>query len=103
MRTAAGVPVGPVQDLAAALADPLTAERRLVADAEPGRLPGLQQLHLPLDRAREAPRRQAPAVGEHTVEVLSSIGLSDAEIAEATGRAPSPLLSSSTADRGATT
>ncbi len=77
---AAGVPAGPVHDLAAALADPLTKERGLVADAEPGRIPGLQQLHLPMDSDRSAPLRQPPAVGEHTAEVLAELGYSAEEI-----------------------
>ncbi|MGQ0631294.1 MAG: CaiB/BaiF CoA transferase family protein [Sporichthyaceae bacterium] len=78
---AAGVPAGPVHDLAAALADPLTAERALLADAEPGRIPGLKQLHLPMDVARAAPLRQPPAVGEHSAEILTEAGYSAADIA----------------------
>ena len=30
---------------------------------------------------RPAPRRQAPAVGEHTVEIMKEVGFSDSEIA----------------------
>jgi len=71
---AAGVPAGPVHDLAAALADPLTLERGLIAPAEPGRIPGLQQLRLPIDTDHDAPLRQPPALGEHTAEVLAEIG-----------------------------
>jgi crotonobetainyl-CoA:carnitine CoA-transferase CaiB-like acyl-CoA transferase len=77
---AAGVPAGPVQDLGAAVAHPLTVERGLIAASEPGRVDGLQQLHLPMDRGRTAPRRQAPAVGEHTEQVLREAGLSEVEI-----------------------
>lgn len=73
----AGIPAGPVNDLAQALAHPLTTERRLIAAAEPGRVDGLQQVHLPIDLTRSAPRRQAPAVGEHTEEVLQEAGFPD--------------------------
>lgn len=77
----AGVPAGPVQDLGAALADPLTAERGLLAASEPGRVPGLQQMHLPMDRARSAPRAHPPGLGEHTEQVLRELGLSQEQIA----------------------
>ena len=77
----AGIPAGPVNDLGQAVAHPLTRERRLIAPADPGRVDGLQQMHLPIDLARSAPRRQAPAVGEHTAEVLREAGLSDDDIA----------------------
>ncbi|WP_211210865.1 CaiB/BaiF CoA transferase family protein [Sporichthya polymorpha] len=81
---AAGVPAGPVHDLAAALADPLTKERGLLASAEPGRIPDLQQLHLPMDNERSAPLRQPPVVGEHTDEVLAEAGFSADDIAKIT-------------------
>jgi crotonobetainyl-CoA:carnitine CoA-transferase CaiB-like acyl-CoA transferase len=80
----AGVPASPVHDLAAALDDPLTKERALLAPADPGRIPDLQQLHLPMDREREAPLRQPPAVGEHTEAVLLEAGYSADEIAAIT-------------------
>ncbi|WP_200945099.1 CaiB/BaiF CoA transferase family protein [Nocardioides sp. Root1257] len=78
----AGIPAGPVNDLAQAIAHPLTNERRLIAPAEPGRVDGLQQMHLPMDLARSAPRRQAPAVGEHTAEVLREAGLTEDDVAQ---------------------
>ncbi|MGQ0626261.1 MAG: CaiB/BaiF CoA transferase family protein [Sporichthyaceae bacterium] len=77
---AAGVPAGPVQDLAAALADPLTVERALLAEADPGRITGLKQLRLPMDGARAAPLRQPPAVGEHSRQILAEAGCSPEQI-----------------------
>ena len=82
----AGVPAGPVQDLGAAVRHPITVERGLVAPAEDGRIPGLQQVHLPMDRHRSAPRRPAPAVGEHTEAALREAGLDEQQISRASGR-----------------
>lgn len=79
--SAAGVPVGPVHDLGEALAHPLTQERKLIAPAAGGRIADLMQIHLPMDRERSAPRRQAPAVGEHTESVLAEAGFTPDEVA----------------------
>lgn len=84
----AGVPAGPVQDLGTAVRHPLTVERGLVAAAEDGRIPGLQQVHLPMDRHRSAPRRQAPAVGEHTEAALREAGLDEQQIRRVLGQSP---------------
>ncbi|MEV7085386.1 CoA transferase [Streptomyces sp. NPDC093085] len=77
---AAGVPVAPVQSLAAALAHPVTAERGIVRDAAEGRIPGLRQLRLPFDTGAACAVRQPPALGEHTEEILTEAGLSPREI-----------------------
>lgn len=77
---AAGVPAGPVNDLAAALAHPVTAERGLVRDAEGARIDGLKQLRLPIDPDGVCAVREPPAVGEHTADVLAEAGLSPDEI-----------------------
>jgi crotonobetainyl-CoA:carnitine CoA-transferase CaiB-like acyl-CoA transferase len=83
--SAAGVPAGPVQDLAEALAHPVTQERGLVRDAEAPdgslRIAGLKQLRLPLDTSGVCPMREPPAVGQHTAEVLAEAGLSPDAIA----------------------
>jgi crotonobetainyl-CoA:carnitine CoA-transferase CaiB-like acyl-CoA transferase len=80
-----GVPVGPVNDLGEALAHPVTQERALVRDAEPIdealRVPGLRQLRLPIDTEGVCPMREPPAVGQHTVEVLTEAGLLPDQIA----------------------
>lgn len=77
---AAGVPAGPVNDLAAALAHPVTAERRVVRDALAGRIPGLKQVRLPIDEDGHCHMTQPPALGTHTEEVLAEAGLTTTEI-----------------------
>ncbi|MET7336954.1 CoA transferase [Nonomuraea sp. NPDC005650] len=94
--TAAGVPAGPVNDLAAALAHPVTAERGIVRDALDGRIPGLKQIRLPIDEHARCAMRQPPALGAHTEEVLAEAGLSAAEI----GRLVAPTVMERTARQG---
>lgn len=77
----AGIPAGPVNDLAEALAHPLTTERDLIAPVNAARIADLRQILLPMDRERSARRREAPTVGEHTETVLTEAGLSPEEIA----------------------
>ena len=77
---AAGVPAGPVNDLAGALAHPLTAERAIVRDAAPGRIPALKQVRLPIDTGGRCTMSQPPALGEHTAEILAEAGFSAEEI-----------------------
>lgn len=79
----AGIPASPVQGLGDALASVIGQERNLVQPAEPGRIPGLELIHLPIDRDRRAPRRQPPRAGEHTNEILAELGLGDGPIEEA--------------------
>jgi crotonobetainyl-CoA:carnitine CoA-transferase CaiB-like acyl-CoA transferase len=77
---AAGVPCGPVNDLAAALAHPVTAERRMVREVASERFPGFRQLRLPIDTAGECAMREPPALGQHTAAVLAEAGLTPDEI-----------------------
>ena len=78
----AGVPVGPVNDLREALAEPVVAERGLlvVPLGQEGGLPGVR---LPVDD--DPVHRPSPALGEHTVSVLSELGLTPAEISDLNG------------------
>ncbi len=76
----AGVPAGPVNDLAAALHHPVTAERRLVREVDSARHPGLQQLRLPIDTGNDCDMREPPALGEDTATVLTEAGLTADEI-----------------------
>jgi crotonobetainyl-CoA:carnitine CoA-transferase CaiB-like acyl-CoA transferase len=71
------VPAAPVNDLSQALDNPFVAERVRVADYGPVRM-----LAGPVvDRAVEAPREPAPALGADTDAVLRDCGFSAAEIA----------------------
>jgi crotonobetainyl-CoA:carnitine CoA-transferase CaiB-like acyl-CoA transferase len=81
---AAGVPSAPVNDVAAALADPQTVARDAVVSVEHPRFGEVRQVASPL-RLSEAdpPLRHAPARGEHTRELLRSLcGYSDARLDE---------------------
>jgi crotonobetainyl-CoA:carnitine CoA-transferase CaiB-like acyl-CoA transferase len=69
---AAGVPVSPVNDLASALADPLTVERGVLTTSDAH--PAVPQLRTPLDDGT-CPLRVPPRLGEHTREVLLGAGV----------------------------
>lgn len=80
-----GATVGPIYNIADAMADPHFAEREIIVDvddAEFGTLP----MHDIVPRLSATPgvwRRPAPGIGEHTREVLVEAGLDEAAIAEA--------------------
>jgi crotonobetainyl-CoA:carnitine CoA-transferase CaiB-like acyl-CoA transferase len=70
----AGVPSGPVNDVAAALDDPQAHARRAIVEYEHPRFGTVRQAATPLRVGpdRRAPRR-APERGEHTAEVLAEV------------------------------
>lgn len=83
---AAGVPCSVVQDLAVLPSDPHIAAVGLVQEvahpAGPVRVVGSPYR---LDRGRPRVRRAPPLLGQHTAEVLTALGLSDAQVEEVTG------------------
>ena len=79
---AAGVPCGPVNDIAGAVADPQTLARDLIAESEHRVLGTVRQIRSPLRvDGRLTELRPAPGRGEHTREVLvGRCGYADAEV-----------------------
>ena len=79
---AAGVPAGPVHDMGAALSHAQTLARGMVVDIEHPEAGATRTLGCPLHFSATPTRidRPAPRLGEHTREVLSECGYSDAEI-----------------------
>ena len=79
---AAGVPCGPVNDIAGAVSDPQTLARDLIAETEHPVLGTVRQIRSPLRvDGRLTELRPAPKRGEHTREVLvARCDYSDAEV-----------------------
>lgn len=67
--TAAGVPCAPVNGVAEALADPQVTARGLVVAVD-----GYRCVRGPLPTAAPPPARGAPALGQHTEDVLRDLG-----------------------------
>jgi crotonobetainyl-CoA:carnitine CoA-transferase CaiB-like acyl-CoA transferase len=81
---AAGVPAGPINDVAEALAAPHARGRDMVTELEHPILGMIRTLGLPirLDATPTSIRRHPPMMGEHTDEVLTELaGMSPAQIA----------------------
>jgi crotonobetainyl-CoA:carnitine CoA-transferase CaiB-like acyl-CoA transferase len=79
---AAGVPCGPVNDMAGAVSDPQTLARDLIAETEHPVLGTVRQIRSPLRLdGRLTELRPAPRRGEHTREVLVDLcGYSAADV-----------------------
>ncbi len=80
---AAGVTAGPVYNISDAMADPHFQQREVLVEVEDREL-GSLPVHNIVPRLSGTPgvwRRQAPGLGEHTDEVLASIGLDPTQIA----------------------
>ena len=75
--------IEPVLDLDEALDSALVREREMVVEMEQPGLGSIRLLGLPikLDRTPGDPTRAAPALGEHTAEVLTEAGFSEEEVA----------------------
>jgi crotonobetainyl-CoA:carnitine CoA-transferase CaiB-like acyl-CoA transferase len=78
----AGVPCGPVNDMAGAVSDPQTIARDLIAETEHPVLGTVRQIRSPLRvDGRLTELRPAPKRGEHTREVLvRQCGYTDADV-----------------------
>jgi crotonobetainyl-CoA:carnitine CoA-transferase CaiB-like acyl-CoA transferase len=79
----AGVPAGPVLDLAQVFSDPQVLAREMLVELPHPELGAFRTTGLPfkLSRSRGAIRRRPPLHGEHTDEVLAECGLAPEEIA----------------------
>ena len=79
---AAGVPAGPVLDIAAMHADPQALAREMIVEVDHARLGPVKTLGLPI-KLSETPggvRSGAPVLGQHSRAILADHGYSDAEI-----------------------
>jgi crotonobetainyl-CoA:carnitine CoA-transferase CaiB-like acyl-CoA transferase len=80
---AAGVPAGPVLDIAAMHEDPQTLARAMVTEVQHPRAGLMKTLGLPVkfSEALSAASAPAPLFGQHSREVLTEYGYSQSEIA----------------------
>jgi crotonobetainyl-CoA:carnitine CoA-transferase CaiB-like acyl-CoA transferase len=78
----AGIPVGPVNTLAEAFADPQVRARGLVVEVQCKFAGSISTIAQPMKFSKTAPeyRRAPPLIGEHSREVLHAAGYSDEEI-----------------------
>ena len=79
---AAGVPVGPVNKIGDMLADPQIAAREMVVEVDHPRAGRVKTLGTPIKFSGTpgAITRAAPLLGEHTREILATLGYSKSEI-----------------------
>jgi CoA:oxalate CoA-transferase len=80
---AAGVPCGPVLDVAQVFADPQVLARRMLVELPHPEVGTFRTTGLPVKLSHSPGRieRRPPLLGEHSDEVLRECGLSDGEIA----------------------
>jgi crotonobetainyl-CoA:carnitine CoA-transferase CaiB-like acyl-CoA transferase len=79
---AAGVPAGPVNDMAAAYADPQVQAREMMVELDHPTAGRVKHIGLPV-KLSETPgqlRRPAPTLGQHSDEILAEAGLTPEEI-----------------------
>jgi crotonobetainyl-CoA:carnitine CoA-transferase CaiB-like acyl-CoA transferase len=79
---AAGVPGGPVYTYDQTLVDPQVQHRRMVYDIEHPKIGMMKTLGLPVKSSGDLTqiRKPAPLHGQHTTEVLRTLGFSDAQV-----------------------
>lgn len=81
----AGVPSGPINDVAQALAEPHTEARGLIAETEHPRFGSVRQVVSPVRFGTETPTyTRAPLRGEHLPEVLAGLGYDHERVASLT-------------------
>ncbi len=78
----AGIPCGPINSYAQVFADPQVIAREMEVEVEHPALGRLRTLGTPIKMSETPlnPRRRAPLLGEHTVEVLRDAGLDEEAI-----------------------
>jgi crotonobetainyl-CoA:carnitine CoA-transferase CaiB-like acyl-CoA transferase len=78
---AAGVPAGPIHDLAQVFADPHTHARHMVEDVDHPVAGRVRTLGFPLKMSDTPPtvRRAPPLLGQHSAEILRELGLEGGE------------------------
>jgi crotonobetainyl-CoA:carnitine CoA-transferase CaiB-like acyl-CoA transferase len=79
---AAGVPVGPINRIGDMLADPQVAARDMVVEVDHPKAGRTKALGMPV-KFSDTPcsvTRAAPLLGQHTREILGTLGYSPAEI-----------------------
>ena len=77
-----GIPCGPILDYAEAFAEPQAIAREMTVTVDHPTLGPLRTLGTPIKMSDAPlnPARRAPMLGEHTDEVLNTLGFSDHEI-----------------------
>ena len=78
----AGVPAGPIYNMEQVYQDPQVLARDMLVDIEDPELGTIHNIGIPvkLSATPSRIRRRAPALGEHSVEVLKEFGFSDEEV-----------------------
>ena len=101
---AAGVPAGPVNTYDQMIADPHLAARGVTTTVQHPVLGQVRMLSSPLRMSKTPPRvsRAAPLLGEHTAQVLGSLGYPDEEVSalQAAGAVYDPALPQPTGGTG---
>ena len=79
----AGIPNGPIADIAAAFASPEAQELAMTVEVDHPAFGVLRQVGIPLafESTPATIRTAPPLLGDHTDEVLAEVGLSAAELA----------------------